>query len=342
MSPFTIEETEQADTTTEPMYTLQQFRDLQVLPDNASPEQQWTVEMWMAQAAELPEPFALSDLPDDDDEWLADHPEWILVHPFPGTDDLFLAEDTADTADEDNGYPQSGSHHISQGRVFNRIDLFNPNHDKAGRFAGAGATGVGGVEFLQKGGESYATARGMTYQHIDPTVMRADPNLGRAAAVAYEALPVHDPAAIPAYEAMRSEIGTQYDHLTQHLGVTVEVTAHDPYVTAAEMAHDVGVNKHLAVLSSAATGGHPFFTNTENDQFRAVHDAFGHAAVGGRFDRHGERAAFLQHKQMFTPLAARAMATETHGQNSAFIWSGAPGHRVFPVQKLALLPENVQ
>ena len=72
--------------------------------------------------------------------------------------------------------------------------------------------------------------------------------------------------------------------------------------------------------------------------FRAVHDVFGHAASGRGFDRHGEEAAWLKHSTMYSPLAARALATETRGQTCARIFHY--GGRRFPEQKAVLLPRS--
>jgi hypothetical protein len=69
-------------------------------------------------------------------------------------------------------------------------------------------------------------------------------------------------------------------------------------------------------LSTEATGPHHIFSDQENDRFRAVHDVFGHAATGRGFSRHGEEAAFLSHRQMFSKRALPALASETRGQNS--------------------------
>jgi hypothetical protein len=164
------------------------------------------------------------------------------------------------------------------------------------------------------------------------------PDAARAAASAYEKLPSFDPAAVPAFTAMREEVKKQFDHLGK-MGYSVEVTKHDPYydggMNPAALMKDLRDNRRLKVLSTATTGGHPFFTNEENDMFRAVHDAFGHAATGRGFDRHGEEAAYLAHARMFSPLARQALATETRGQNSFF-----NVHNKFAEQKVAVLPRQ--
>jgi hypothetical protein len=156
----------------------------------------------------------------------------------------------------------------------------------------------------------------------------------------YGELPEHDPAAVPHFEAMRQETNRQFDFMTAGrrgggLGIHVETTQHDPYSNAEEMATDLSQNRRLKVLSTATTGSHPYFSDEENDKFRAVHDAFGHAGTGRGFDRHGEEAAYQAHARMFTPIARRALAAETRGQNSAMISAGG----TFQPQKIATMPE---
>ncbi len=91
----------------------------------------------------------------------------------------------------------------------------------------------------------------------------------------------------------------------------------DPYPDVESMVDDVR-QRRLKVWASAATGNpHPYLSDGENDMFRAVHDVFGHAASGRGFDPHGEEAAWLKHSTMYSPLARRALTTETRGQNCA-------------------------
>src|SRR5699024_4310787 len=53
-----------------------------------------------------------------------------------------------------------------------------------------------------------------------------------------------------------------------------------------------------------------------NDAFRAGHDYFGHAEEGVGFRAAGEENAWRAHASMHSPLARRAMTSETRGQNS--------------------------
>ena len=89
-----------------------------------------------------------------------------------------------------------------------------------------------------------------------------------------------------------------------------------------------------------------------NVKFRAVHDLFGHAAEGYQFGARGEENAWLVHSQMFSPLAQKALTTETRGQNAWFNFGRhnynhdgnrlalAPSQKPFAKQKIALLPNE--
>lgn len=159
---------------------------------------------------------------------------------------------------------------------------------------------------------------------------------------AYNDLPEWDDAARPAYDALISELHEQYDLLTNKLGVKVEVVAEDPYPDVQSLIADIRDNKTIKVLATTSTPpGHLYMTDDENDMFRAVHDAFGHAGTGRGFDRHGEEAAYQAHANMFGPLARRALATETRGQNAVVIKTAEEtGQGEFPPQKFALIPEE--
>jgi hypothetical protein len=195
------------------------------------------------------------------------------------------------------------------------------------------------VPAASEGAARYANEMGLVRPNRFDNVIVNYPQ-GRKIAQEYEAAPSFDPAAVPHYKAMAEETKRQFDFLTSAkshggLGVDVSVSDTDPYKKAADMMKDAATNK-FQVLSTAQTGGHPYFSNDENDMFRAVHDYFGHAATGRGFDPHGEEAAFRSHYAMFSPKARPAMATETRGQNSAINFGSNPGN--FVEQKVATLP----
>lgn len=120
-----------------------------------------------------------------------------------------------------------------------------------------------------------------------------------------------------------------------------------PYADSREMRDDVRNNKRLYFF----TGGdpHPYLNDvtetgfTGNEMLRAVHDCFGHAAEGYGFGARGEENAWIHHSMMFSPLAQKALTTETRGQNS-WVNFGPASHlpaseRPYAEQKVAILPE---
>jgi len=89
---------------------------------------------------------------------------------------------------------------------------------------------------------------------------------------------------------------------------------------------------------------------TNNDLFRAVHDAFGHGLEGAGFRARGEENAWQAHAKLFKGPALRALTTETRGQNSWLNYGpfGAKNRTakledtVFADQKMGLMPEFTQ
>lgn len=145
-----------------------------------------------------------------------------------------------------------------------------------------------------------------------------------------------------AYRALVDETKAQYQAL-QDAGYRFEFVDEDPYKSSAEMTRDLRENRRLRVFKSKE-GDHPLLSPEENTIFRAVHDAIGHGAGGSQFGPLGEELAYRKHAAMFSPLARRAMATETRGQNS---WVNFGPHRALPPaqrpfaeQKAALWPEE--
>jgi hypothetical protein len=235
-------------------------------------------------------------------------------------------------ADDDNLYALTGCHHTSCGRTLHRgrtarVDIIEDRlHHPADPPAEPSRLAIAGAR-------TYSAAHGLPDPHTEPySRIETNPDRIRRLAHAYDALPMNDPGAHAAFADMARQVRQQYHHLTHVMGVHVEPVHDDPYADHHEMLSDLQDNGRLKVLSTAATGPHTFFDDDTNDQFRAVHDAFGHAATGRTFDRHGEEAAWLAHSQMFSGPARHAMTTETRGQNSMLIATGR-----FPPQKTALL-----
>lgn len=174
----------------------------------------------------------------------------------------------------------------------------------------------------------------------------SDARLGGPIAKHYEAArdESDSPEVQEAYRHFARETHQQFRFLTRPVhrggaGIRVEVMGEDPYDSHAALVKDVKENRRLRVLSTRSTGSHPLLSDRENNEFRAVHDYFGHVATGRDFSRHGEEAAWQSHSQMYSPQARGAMTAETRGQNSALIYGRSGG---FPEQKSLDMPSWAQ
>lgn len=197
----------------------------------------------------------------------------------------------------------------------------------------------------------------------EPSRLSLDKHLGRVTAAAFNSLrhDPHDPETKAAYDALKAETKAQYDHLVGR-GVKFEPWTREgqPYANSADMARDARENRHLYYFPSASGFGtddqfkdHPLMEPVPgmkgavyNDLFRAVHAWYAHAMHGHQFGPQGELRAWHEHARMFSPLARKALTTETHGQNS---WVNFGPHlrgdegpldKPFADQKAGILPEE--
>jgi hypothetical protein len=153
----------------------------------------------------------------------------------------------------------------------------------------------------------------------------------------------NDPEVAAAYGALAKETIDQYNAFLD-AGYTVEINNEEPYANSQEMIDDLRNNKRIKIFSTESGFGdtpitpkqrkeNPLLATTKfkdvngqpmlvNDLFRAVHDFYGHAELGNSFGAKGEENAWNVHARMFSPLARRAMTTETRGQNSYVNFSG--------------------
>ena len=212
------------------------------------------------------------------------------------------------------------------------------------------AVGASPVEQIHQGSNEFRMRSGLTVPKGEDYSRVSMPwSQSGKIADAYDKMPDFDPKALPAYKQLAEETGRQFDHMTKPrsrggMGIDVQVRHDDPYApdnnfdkVVGRFRNDVVNNSRMQVLSTKATGGHPVFSDDQNDMFRAVHDVFGHLGSGRGIDSHGEEAAFQKHSSMFSPLARQAMATETRGQNAALHKHGS-----FQEQKVGFLPEHMQ
>jgi hypothetical protein len=195
----------------------------------------------------------------------------------------------------------------------------------------------------------YAKSQGLSYRpssHFES--VKADPNNIAAIGLevrAQQGAPSHvSPRLQDSYKALVAGINSQYDYMTRPkesggMGVNVEVSESDPYPSMKEARADLTRNSRMRVLGTESSSGpgqdvHPILSAEVNDKFRAIHDVFGHLAIGRDTTRHGEEAAVQHHAQMFPPEAHQALFTELRGQNSALIYN-----KDFPQNKPYDLPD---
>lgn len=164
--------------------------------------------------------------------------------------------------------------------------------------------------------------------HESMELIRWDDYL-KLVADAYLRAPLHDPAAVPSYQALLRDVERFFQILQSK--VTVEFVDYDAYRNADELTQDVRENHRLRV--SKLFSEHPFFTKEQNWKFRAVHDWFSHILGRTPFSSKGEIAAYNVHAKMFSRAALPALFTEIVGQVAHVHVKGD-----FPVQKVAILP----
>lgn len=188
------------------------------------------------------------------------------------------------------------------------------------------------VPYIRDGADKWCADHGLPLPPKDIVSKPCDIKEADAVARYFERTPDQsaDPRVQAAYADFKSQNEAMYAFMTKPeaeggMGIKVDmVSTHDPYKTAADQAEDLRNNHHISIESGLG-GAHDFtMTTDEYDRFRAVHDVFGHAGVGGGFDRHGEYEAWLMHSSMYTDGGRAAMSTEYHAVNSA-LWSGEKG-----------------
>ncbi len=244
--------------------------------------------------------------------------------------------------------------------------------DTGENFAGGPANGVEGFNHdpvVAAYHDQYGRERGMEFPGQVDTARTMPPELGQQVAEAYQAKPTDINELSPqehaatqmSYDRLKDETAAQYEFLTKPeseggMGVTVEHVdrANNPYQDAngntdfKKMLTDIQQNKHLYVDKTSPDEAHPYLSPEENDQFRAVHDAFGHSRAGNNFGPDGEEVAYQHHSAMYSPGAQGALAMETRGQNATLNFSADNQARAaagfpkeFDAQRVGLLPEEM-
>ena len=180
-----------------------------------------------------------------------------------------------------------------------------------------------------------------------------------------------NPEVKAAYEALARETEAQYEALLE-TGIQIELMPDDmpdPYPEGPkQVLRDMLDNNHLWIFPTDSGYGQTAITDQDiadnpllamsrhrdvngkpmrvNDLFRAVHDAFGHGREGVGFGPEGEENTWQSHVRMFSPQAARAMTSETRGQNSWVNYGPYgeqnrldPRNTIYAEQKIGLMPE---
>ena len=232
--------------------------------------------------------------------------------------------------------------------------------------AGVPKSSPGEIESFQKAAQDYMKEAGLPYSPAT-TYVKADPERGKRIADAYEAMKddIDAPGVREAYEALAAETLAQWEAIKK-TGLKVEmIKGENPYTTGPGEALADMKKGHLWVFPTESGFGdnskltdstNPMLAKTGekigdhellvNDVFRIVHDVFGHGKDGVGFGPNGEENAWQSHVRMYSPSAAKAMTTETRGQNS-WVNFGPKGkanranqkETVYADQKLGLLPD---
>ena len=207
-------------------------------------------------------------------------------------------------------------------------------------------------------------------------MVKINPDHGAEIADGYDALrhSPNEPETKASYDALMSETREQYDKLTEGgLKVTKLKKNQVGYTTAEEMHNDIasGNLKYFATEHGYGANSEKFQDNpmltgsgiigedgkevANNDLFRIVHDINGHnLANKADFSPEGEHSAFLKHREQYTPLAGKALFTETAGQanwgifnkksgnkNMRLISQGRESEIEFAEQKAGLFPDSM-
>ena len=148
-------------------------------------------------------------------------------------------------------------------------------------------------------------------------------------AKAYDAAPELDPKEVWRWDLLARHIRKLYKRMSSKVRVVFQ--SGQPYTDEKKMRADIA----RGVLKiSTDFNEHAAFDPETNLQFRAVHDYIVH---GGKrapgFGQRGEIRAYNVHRQLAPPETWPALFTEIVGQACYF-----NVRRVFPVQKVAVLP----
>jgi hypothetical protein len=222
-------------------------------------------------------------------------------------------------------------------------------------------------EPAKQAARKYMEKAGLDYQELT-TYAELDKDRARRIAREFERMEhaPGDPEVKASYDAMIDETLEQFQAVLD-TGLQIRfIKGEDPYGNPRNAVLDVVENNHLFVFSTKDGFGsddtfdaseNPLLRETDfktadgdpmlaNDVFRVVHDYFGHIKNGVGFRARGEENAWQSHAAMYSPLARRAMTTETRGQNNwvnfgpnaEFNQTASGADTVYADQKIGLMP----
>ena len=172
-------------------------------------------------------------------------------------------------------------------------------------------------------------------QHIFKQYLQTHPDLVKKSGAT-----TYDELTQAAYQQMAKETGQQFQALEgSGVKLSFDPTGEKAYKSSKEMLEDALQNKRLTVFQGGEP--HPGLSKEANEQFRAVHDYFGHGTTGSSFGPKGEELAYGAHSQMYSPLARLAAATETRGQNSLVSYSGMNEELINKMNQLKVQREQL-
>jgi hypothetical protein len=225
---------------------------------------------------------------------------------------------------------------------------------------------------LQKAGSGLSKALSNVINPQTLDNIKINPSQGKKIADAFENMK-HDPSnpeVKAAYDALIKETSQQYDDMLKE-GFKINKIKpgqENPYKTSKDLHKDILENKQMSYFPTEQGFGssgkdfsdHPLMMKTKylddegkemlaNDLFRVVHDYRGHnLGKQSGFGPKGEQQAYLQHKKDFSPLARKALFTETAGQNNTVNWGkfgeqnrANPLETVYADQKAGIMHDDI-
>jgi hypothetical protein len=158
----------------------------------------------------------------------------------------------------------------------------------------------------------------------------------------YAEKPVFEPSAVRHWEALVASNDKMFRRVIANIDIVF--TEDDPYKNVREVVQDVVNNRRLKVFKTPESK-HPFFSERDNDMFRALHDALTHVGSnithfirmvkadprnakkfkpiwGSGFSVRGEMNTFVTHSRIAPREATPALFTEIVGQICTYFVTG--------------------